>query len=169
MTCTPVIHTSHFYSFLAQSIAFFLLISLITYWLYTKGIPWLRRIIQKFHDQIEELEKEKELLAEQQRQLDQSIKEQVILFEYLTKNSVQWQLAQEKRRNVIAERHQQILQQLLANTKKREATIRTMYLARLVVPQACEQAHILLQERFLSVERGNQFLSAVCHRIEQQS
>src|SRR5687767_2816315 len=97
MTCGPIVHVSHFYSILAQFIALVLTLSGIGYFLHKKGLALLRGLIQQTHDHVKGLEDEKDLLAEHQRDLDQSIKEQLLLFEHLNKALTQWNAALEKK------------------------------------------------------------------------
>lgn len=169
MTCGPVVHVSHFYSLLAQALALLLSLGLLSYVLHKKGLSWLRSLIQQYHDHTQALEHEKELLAEQQKELDQAIKDQTALFEHLNMVMAQWRLVQEKKRETDQERYTAFMKVALANNKIRQTTVQDMYLARQVVPQACEQARIFFKEKFSSPEQADIFLSALCDRIERHS
>lgn len=169
MTCGPIVHVSHFYSILAQSIALALTLSGIGYFLHKKGLSMLRSLIQQSQDHVKGLEEEKDLLAENQRDLDQSIKDQALLFEHLSKAITQWNLAQEKKIETIEARRQKLALAALENTKIRQSKIQEIYLAQRVVPEACEQARIFFKEKFSSQKQTDLFLSALCDRIEQSS
>ena len=169
MTCGPIVHVSHFYSILAQFIALALTLSGIGYFLHKKGLSVLRGLIQQSHDHVKGLEEEKKLLAEYQRDLDQSIKDQAILFEHLSKALTQWNLAQEKKIETMEARRQKLALVALENTKIRQAKIQEIYLAQRVIPEACEQARIFFKEKFSSQKQTDRFLSALCDRIEQNS
>lgn len=169
MTCGPIVHVSHFYSILAQFIALALTLSGIGYFLHKKGLSVLRSLIQQSHDHVKGLEEEKKLLAEHQRDLDQSIKDQALLFEHLSKALSQWSLAQEKKIETMEARRQKLALVALENTKIRQAKIQEIYLAQRVVPEACEQARIFFKEKFSSQKQTDHFLSALCDRIEQNS
>jgi hypothetical protein len=148
-------------------LALLILLCMLGYIGHKKGLFWLRSLMQKAHDHVQALEDEKELLAKQQADLDQAIKDQTLLFEHLNKSVVQWQLTQEKKIADEHARYQALLIVALENNKKRQLKIQEMYLAKQVIPQACIQARRLFKEQFSSQEQANHFLSAIVDRIEQ--
>ncbi len=166
MTCGPIVHVSHFYSVLAQAIALLLAIGMVTHVLRKKGLRWLHDLVQQEHESLQALEDKKELLAQHQKELDQKIKDQAVLFEHLTTAMAQWNAVQEKKKEEEHTRHKKLMLTARHHRQLQQATIQEMYVARHVVPTACEQTRILLEKTFSSPEQANRFLSALCDRIE---
>lgn len=168
MTCSPAPYVSPIYIFCLQSLTFILLLVLISHFVKKRLLPFIYKTLESQERDTQQLEQEKELLAEQQHLIDAAIAEQQRLFEQLQQSLVHWKTVLQKKREQAEEQRITLEQEMEVHQQARNARLAAQYLQQQTVPQACKQAEYLLQEKFSSEKKGQLFLSALCAKIERE-